>query len=343
MNDLSINKYRKQLMGIAAIGVLLVHSRNIIVLPKSVSELFSYGGIGVYIFVFLSSIGLYSSLKTRGGGYSKIEFYKRRFKRAFVPYLLIAGTWYGVKYILIQHDILAFFYELSTLSFWIDHQGAWYVAMLFPIYLIFPYFFDWIEGGRQKKVIRDSKIIGIAVIIFVIASVVSLFDMQLYSHLSQVFSSVIVYIIGYYCAEKVMTDKYNGWLFGAICIVFYVMKAVKPLKTFDVINNISWSLLAVPIITVSTWFLSKVNSKIMNDFFGFFGKHSLEMYLWNIFLIQAIEYSGFIELFENQYGDRYGYISYGLVIAVGIILSVVYGKISDAIASITCQTPGTKL
>lgn len=39
MNDLSINKYRKQLMGIAAIGVLLVHSRNIIVLPKSVSEL----------------------------------------------------------------------------------------------------------------------------------------------------------------------------------------------------------------------------------------------------------------------------------------------------------------
>lgn len=54
MNDLSINKYRKQLMGIAAIGVLLVHSRNIIVLPKSVSELFSYGGIGVYIFVFLS-------------------------------------------------------------------------------------------------------------------------------------------------------------------------------------------------------------------------------------------------------------------------------------------------
>ena len=80
MNDLSINKYRKQLMGIAAIGVLLVHSRNIIVLPKSVSELFSYGGIGVYIFVFLSSIGLYSSLKTRGEDTVRLNFIKEDLK-----------------------------------------------------------------------------------------------------------------------------------------------------------------------------------------------------------------------------------------------------------------------
>ena len=55
-------------MGIATLGVLFVHSRNIIVLPRIVSVLFGYGGIGVYIFVFLSSIGLYFSLKIRGGG-----------------------------------------------------------------------------------------------------------------------------------------------------------------------------------------------------------------------------------------------------------------------------------
>lgn len=75
-----INQYRNQLMGIAAIGVLCVHSNSIVNLPSYLNSLFGYGGIGVYIFVFLSSIGLYCSLKSRGG-YKKSEFYKRRFQR----------------------------------------------------------------------------------------------------------------------------------------------------------------------------------------------------------------------------------------------------------------------
>ena len=112
-----IKRYRNQLMGIAAIGVVCVHSNSIVNWPDFLGTLFGYGGIGVYIFVFLSSIGLYNSLKSRGGGYKKAEFYKRRFQRVIVPYLLIAATWYGIKYLLIQQNPTGFFYELSTLSF----------------------------------------------------------------------------------------------------------------------------------------------------------------------------------------------------------------------------------
>lgn len=319
-------------MGIATLGVLFVHSRNIIVLPRIVSVLFGYGGIGVYIFVFLSSIGLYFSLKIRGGGYSKTEFYKRRFQRVFVPYLLIAGSWYGVKYLLIQHDIYGFFYELSTLSFWRKHQGAWYVAMLIPVYFVFPYFFDWVEGGRPKMLTRNRKSISVTVIIIVLTFTISLLNPQLYSHLSQVFSSILMYIVGYYCADKIMVGQYNGWLFSVICIVFYAVKAVTPLKGVDFINSISWSLLAIPILTVSSRFLSMVKSKLINNFLGFFGECSLEMYLWNIFLIQAIKYFGFIESLEGKYGNRGGYIAYGLVVVGGVALSVVYGKLSMLIS-----------
>lgn len=62
-----INQYRNQLMGIATIGVLCVHSNSIINLSSHLNSLFGYGGIGVYIFVFLSSIGLYNSIMYRGG------------------------------------------------------------------------------------------------------------------------------------------------------------------------------------------------------------------------------------------------------------------------------------
>ena len=85
MNDL-LSRFRTQLMGIGALGVLLVHSTSIIDYPAFLANKVGYGGTGVYIFVFLSAIGLYNSLQSRGE-YSKVEFYKRRFIRTFLPYL----------------------------------------------------------------------------------------------------------------------------------------------------------------------------------------------------------------------------------------------------------------
>ena len=111
---------------------------------------------------------------------------------------------------------------------------------------------------------------------------------------------------------------------------FYIVKAITPLKNFNFVSSISWSLLAIPIITVSAWFLSKIKSQFIDAILGFFGKYSLEMYLWNIFLIQAIRYFGVIDWLE-KYGDSSGYVAYGLVVVVGIILSIVYGKLSGAI------------
>ena len=84
-----INQYRNQLMGIAAIGVLCVHSNSIVNLPSYLNSLFGYGGIGVYIFVFLSSIGLYCSLKSRGGGTRSLNSTKEDFKEYLYPTCLL--------------------------------------------------------------------------------------------------------------------------------------------------------------------------------------------------------------------------------------------------------------
>lgn len=139
-----------------------------------------------------------------------------------VPYLLIAATWYGIKYLLIQQNPTGFFYELSTLLFWIDHQGSWYVAMLVPVYLIFPWYYDLVENGnRQNKLTRNFKIVAVGVVASIATFILSIINPLVYSHLSQVFSSVIVYIIGYYCAVKIMACKYNGYLISIICVIFY--------------------------------------------------------------------------------------------------------------------------
>lgn len=65
-----ISKNRNMLFGIGAIGVLLVHSNQYVKWPSVIGKLFGLGGVGVYIFAFLSGMGLFVSMSHNfaGGG-----------------------------------------------------------------------------------------------------------------------------------------------------------------------------------------------------------------------------------------------------------------------------------
>ncbi len=323
-NNVLIQKYRQQLMGIAAIGVLFVHANGIVPYPYFVALLFSYGGIGVYIFVFLSAIGLYRSLNVLKR--NKSDFFKRRFIRVFIPYFLIAGTWYGIKYLIFEKNALNFFYEISTLSFWIEHKGAWYIAMLVPVYLVFPWFYDWTESGSRNK-----KIIRCTVIVSALSVILSIAKPELFNHLSRFLGSVIVYLIGYYEAEKVENGTFKGTLLSTVSVLLHiVILCIPPLKQNGFTAHITWAMLSIPILLISAKFLDKINCASINSFFGFFGKHSLELYLWNIFTIQMLEYFNIADLLKSL-GVFSGYIAYGIVLFVGIILSIIYEKLSSRI------------
>jgi len=70
-----LSKYRTELMGVGAICILLCHSvgRGVL-MPDFLSQILSYGNIGVDIFLLLSGMGMYYSLshcdisKRAGGG-----------------------------------------------------------------------------------------------------------------------------------------------------------------------------------------------------------------------------------------------------------------------------------
>lgn len=62
MNKL-LSQCRTELMGIGAMGVLVVHSLLIVEMGTIPTILAGFGGLGVYIFVFLSGLGLVNSLE----------------------------------------------------------------------------------------------------------------------------------------------------------------------------------------------------------------------------------------------------------------------------------------
>lgn len=321
-----IEKFRSQIMGLATIGVLLVHSIGIVDWHPLLRKIFGLGGTGVYIFVFLSAVGLYNSLKTRGGGYSKLDFYKRRFVRVIIPYCLIAATWYGILDLLVKGSLFRFLYDFSTMSFWFEHQGAWYVAMLIPIYFLFPWFYDWAETEHRK-----SRVLGSLIVAFLLCCVSFIILPELYEHLAQVFCSIIVYLIGYYYAGLNKKSDKNGIALSSICLLLFVVKSVSPLKNVEFISNLTWAMLGIPFAFISAVLMNWLNNRGLNVALVFLGKHSLEMYLWNIFIIQAMKAFNVIDYLKVK-GDLHGFVSYGIVVALGSLLSITYGRMSARIA-----------
>lgn len=263
-----------------------------------------------------------------GGGYSKLEFYKRRFARLIVPYCLIAVTWYGILDLLIKGSLTNFLYDVSTLSFWFEHKGAWYVAMLIPIYLLFPWFYDWAEAKKRKQ-----RVLGCLLGAIVLSFVCSIALSSLYEHLGQVFMSIIVYLIGYYYAGLDEKNDRNGIIISIACLILFVIKSISPFKELSFVSNLTWSMLGIPFAIISAVLLSKISNKV-NTVLDFFGKYSLEMYLWNIFVIQAMKTFNLIEILKTN-GDSYGFISYGIIVFAGCLLSVIYGRISSLLVQTT--------
>ena len=322
-----INIHRGELMGIGAIGVLCVHSCQMIVWHPLLHKLFSYGGVGVYLFMFLSGIGWYYSLEkinqlNQGGG--KI-FYSRRAKRILIPYCLIAGVWYAIKDLFVGHNILLFFYELSTLSFWIEHTGAWYIALLIPLCLCYPFYFNWIENGK-----RGFRTCCVLLGIFIIQIIFWYTNTTLYEHLSQVINSLWVFVLGHYYGPKIKKQGYCLELMIPFIFLFlgtHIEVLTKAYPIVDVYYSYTGIVLAVTA-AIFLEFTKKITPQIVTRVLKFCGSISLELYLTNIFLMHSMDLFCWNTYFDNLY------IKYLIVIIVGFILSYIFTQVSKKIQSI---------
>lgn len=76
-----ISKYRQAIMGIAIIGIVLFHYYEDLVRMKftinPIVKIFSYGNLGVDMFLFISGVGLYFSYKSNSNKrifYDKLQY-----------------------------------------------------------------------------------------------------------------------------------------------------------------------------------------------------------------------------------------------------------------------------
>lgn len=147
-----IGRFRSELMGIAILNVLVLHSLSWTQLQHPswlVTVLNTFGRL-VFTegFLFLSGFGLYYSFRKNN---NLAQFYTKRVKRLLVPYWLMTLPFFVFWMLLGKFDIVGFLTRLTTIEFWIsgNYSGMWYVALSVLLYACLPliYLVIYRRGG----------------------------------------------------------------------------------------------------------------------------------------------------------------------------------------------------
>lgn len=148
------SRFRGELMGIAILGVCLLHAFG----WADMGESFICKVISPFAriaftegFLFLSGFGLYYSFSKN---HNKKTFYLKRFNRVLLPYVMMGAPFF--LYGLIWGDVSfpQFLLKVTTLYFWFfGNDGMWYISMSVALYALFPFVYKFIFCNPQEKTI----------------------------------------------------------------------------------------------------------------------------------------------------------------------------------------------
>ena len=136
----SISKNRRELMGVAAIMVLLCHAPgNNVMMPSALAEILKYGNVGVDIFLLLSGMGLFYSLDKVDQNKMPIwSWYLKRFIRVLIPYWLIAAPFWIYKVFMSHYSLIDVLTNFFTLRYWIFGDADSFISIIVVCYIFTP-------------------------------------------------------------------------------------------------------------------------------------------------------------------------------------------------------------
>jgi hypothetical protein len=317
LQDLS--KYRTELMGVAAISIIFCHAIAAkVLMPNILIRVLNYGNLGVDLFLFLSGIGMFYSL--RGGHTTLIKWYAKRFKRIAIPYIILVGPYWIFYCINHSENIVSFIYRFSTISYWLEHQGLWYVAMLIPLYLLTPGYL-WMYNKIKSKSVLTAFIIIMTIVIGNIGGN-NIIETSFLYNFTFVIRRLSSYFLGIEIGHQIDKKEKISLLYIFIMIggwcVFRILPSTKEI-------NLSF-LLMIPISYILCMIFGLLKGNVLFKFITKMGQCSLESYLANYVCINIL--SKCTWTFGKYDLSRGNYIYYLFVMIVGTISAVIVEKIT---------------
>lgn len=297
--------FRNELYGIAAIWIILFHVAlytnplRITVLDgengvgqQVVNQVFNIirwffrrGNMGVDLFLFFSSIGLYQSYHNNSLG----RFYVRRFNRVVIPYLLLAVFYFA------WHDLIRFdngfgqyLLNVSTVELWISGKfPLWYASFIVIMYAFYPFLYKWDE--------KSKHISTILIIVTWVAFTAYMWynHCPLYENCERAVSRFPIFLLGIIAAPYVFKGEgfpIKRWLFVLSCIVVLVGFAfVAKYQVPAFIRRYVLGSVGIGIIVIWTTIRNRGRLKHIAKPLMFVGAMTFETYLIHVIIKEIID------------------------------------------------------
>lgn len=265
----NLSRYREPLMGVSIIMILLCHARmDGANLPNIVLSVLSLGNWGVDIFLLLSGIGMYFSISKNLGEINWWIWIYRRLKRLLLPYIILESPfwlWYAFHNNL---GLRGYFYYISFASYWNEHIGLWFLALLIPLYLLTPILYRLFDS--KNKYIY----LCLAVIFVLVCSAIPIgVENETINTIQNCLSRIPCYLIGVCIGKEVKSEKKTILMFVLLIILYALLKSLNPLLM--VYKGWIWAIL---ITCILVYVFNCISRKIVSAF-SFIGRYTLELYI----------------------------------------------------------------
>lgn len=270
-----LSKYRGELMGLAILFILTFHAFLYISAPDLIKDITRTGRIGVDIFLILSAIGLYFSLKKKP---SLLSFYRKRIIRILPTYFLLALPYFLYTTYTKHSGFIDF---LSDITFLTSLHGGdnpyYFIELILICYLLMPLLFH-LSDYQWGRIL----IIVLSIVCYDWGTVVEANE----GIINRIPIFAISVVGAKWVYHKANIPYLEIWALLGMATIIIISTLIFPFSITA--DRISYSLFSIPILVLVTLFLDSYHLQILKKALNFCGSITLEIYMINFPVIAIL-------------------------------------------------------
>lgn len=293
-----LSKYRNSIYGIAIILIIAFH--YFILVQKTegifatIARVYSFtiGSVGVDIFMIMSGVCLFYSLKRNP---NVLEFYKKRCKRIIVPYIIVSFMfWYirdialeplGTKRLIKDMTFYTFFTE--------GDRSLWYILAIMIVYLIYPLLFKIYDSLK-----KNSEIVTLLLICVVIGFnyLIDFYNADIYDNIEIMLERFPAAVLGAYLGKRVYNKEKIKLMDMGIVIVCVIINTIIDITRVCDIREVGMRVVrytqiarGVVFIFLIVFIVDKISKKKIVEILNKIGEYSLELYLVHVTVLSVFK------------------------------------------------------
>lgn len=292
----SFSSYRNAIYGVAALWIVMFHGMGLsyIQMPESLwllDKTFRMGNVAVDIFIFLSGVGLYFSFSK---GPKLGDFYKKRFVRVYIPYLLMTLPY--IIYCLVdgQIDVPLMIKAILTINFWTNETTPidfWYISLVLVLYLLYPliykFMFRPVKKGKLSQGKREFiRMLMLVLVTLAVSLILFYFVKDVYVVIDRALSRIAAFIVGCYFGKLVKEKKRFNIVFLILSVAVFIGAYPLYVGAESLLHGV-WaryygSLTGIALVFILSQLFILLSYIKIDKILAFFGAFSLEIYIMSI-------------------------------------------------------------